>query len=412
MAITLTYTFVAGTRALASQVNSNFSTLSTRALDKTGDTMTGDLKFTDATYDIGKSGLTRPRDFFLSRNATIGGTLAVTGLTTLTGGATFAGHLIATDATYDIGASGATRFRDLFLSRNAVIGGTLNVTGVATFPATTIALRGVTYTLPSADGAASTVLQTNGSATLSWASVSTARYQTTQIGNYSVDFTNGASQTIFCNTNAFTVTLPTAVSQAGKTVRIIKIGSDANAITLATTSSQTIGVHATAVLKLYKQDDFIEVESDGANWKIAAEKVTIYARAYRSGQQGAVVTATPTKVQLNLETEDTPAAFDSATNYRFTVPRIGRYRVVGCVEIDGPNGTVIAAAIYFNGGEKAEVRFQPGTTSGERAIVTDTIRATAITDYFELYGEHNRGSDTAFNGGESTTWMTIEYVGN
>ena len=141
MAITLTYTFTSGTRALASQVNSNFSTLATGALDKTGDTMTGDLKFTDASYDIGKSGATRPRDIFASRNVVIGGTLAVTGTTTLTGAVV--SNLIFTDATYDIGASGATRPRDLFLSRNALIGGTLGVTGVVTltggqlaFPAT------------------------------------------------------------------------------------------------------------------------------------------------------------------------------------------------------------------------------------------------------------------------------------
>src|SRR3990167_148718 len=46
-------------------------------------TITSNLIFTDATYDIGASGATRPRDFFLSRNATIGGTLAVTGAATL-----------------------------------------------------------------------------------------------------------------------------------------------------------------------------------------------------------------------------------------------------------------------------------------------------------------------------------------
>jgi hypothetical protein len=48
--------------------------------------ITQDLLFTDNTYDIGKSGATRPRDLFQSRNAVIGGTLAVTGATTLTGG--------------------------------------------------------------------------------------------------------------------------------------------------------------------------------------------------------------------------------------------------------------------------------------------------------------------------------------
>lgn len=44
-------------------------------------------------------------------------------------------NLIFTDATYDIGASGATRPRDLYLSRNAVIGAALTVAGVAITPA-------------------------------------------------------------------------------------------------------------------------------------------------------------------------------------------------------------------------------------------------------------------------------------
>lgn len=57
-----------------------------------------DLKFTDALYDVGKSGATRPRDLFLSRNATVGGTLAVTGATTLTGAVSLVGAVTATAA--------------------------------------------------------------------------------------------------------------------------------------------------------------------------------------------------------------------------------------------------------------------------------------------------------------------------
>lgn len=48
-----------------------------------GAAITSDLIFTDATYDIGKSGATRPRDGFFSRNMVAGGTLAVTGAATL-----------------------------------------------------------------------------------------------------------------------------------------------------------------------------------------------------------------------------------------------------------------------------------------------------------------------------------------
>lgn len=45
-------------------------------------TLTSDLKFPDATHDIGKTGAARPRDGFFSRNFEIGGTLLVTGVTT------------------------------------------------------------------------------------------------------------------------------------------------------------------------------------------------------------------------------------------------------------------------------------------------------------------------------------------
>lgn len=91
MAISLTYTFSPGTRIRSAEVNSNFSTLATKALDKTGDTMTGHLLFTDNSYDIGASGATRPRDFYLARNAVIAGTLGVTGVATLTAQAVFNG---------------------------------------------------------------------------------------------------------------------------------------------------------------------------------------------------------------------------------------------------------------------------------------------------------------------------------
>jgi len=46
--------------------------------------VTQNLIFTDNTYDIGASGATRPRNYFGAGNMTIGGTLGVTGASTLT----------------------------------------------------------------------------------------------------------------------------------------------------------------------------------------------------------------------------------------------------------------------------------------------------------------------------------------
>jgi hypothetical protein len=90
--------------------------------------VTSNLRFTDNTYDIGASGATRPRDLFLSRNLTVGGTMTVSGginfngnvtvgdssADTLTVNSTITSNLIFTDNTYDIGASGATRPRSIY----------------------------------------------------------------------------------------------------------------------------------------------------------------------------------------------------------------------------------------------------------------------------------------------------------
>ena len=114
-------------------------------------TVNSNLLFTDATYDIGASGATRPRDMFLSRNLTVGGTLTLAGgvnlngnvtvgdssADTLTINSTITSNLIFTDNTYDIGASGATRPRNLFLAGNATIGGAQTLTGALTVDSTT-----------------------------------------------------------------------------------------------------------------------------------------------------------------------------------------------------------------------------------------------------------------------------------
>jgi len=114
-------------------------------------TVNSNLLFTDATYDIGATGATRPRDLFLSRNLTVGGTLTLAGgvnlngnvtvgdssADTLTINSTITSNLIFTDNTYDIGASGATRPRSLFLAGNITAAGNQTLTGALTVDSTT-----------------------------------------------------------------------------------------------------------------------------------------------------------------------------------------------------------------------------------------------------------------------------------
>lgn len=65
---------------------------------------------------------------------------------------------------------------------------------------------------------------------------------------------------------AFTATLPTAVNFTGQTYTIKKTDSSVNAVTVGTTSSQTIDGSTTAVIST--QYASITVVSDGANWSI------------------------------------------------------------------------------------------------------------------------------------------------
>ncbi len=61
-------------------------------------TLGGHLLFTDATFDIGASGATRPRDLYLSRDATVGRNLIVNGTVT-SGDGTVAGELKMSELT-------------------------------------------------------------------------------------------------------------------------------------------------------------------------------------------------------------------------------------------------------------------------------------------------------------------------
>jgi hypothetical protein len=77
-----------------------------------------------------------------------------------------------------------------------------------------------------------------------------------------------ADSTIFANAGAgaFTITLPSATAIAGRIYTIKKVDNGSNAVTIGTTSSQTIDSAATYVL--LAANKYITVQSDGTNWYI------------------------------------------------------------------------------------------------------------------------------------------------
>lgn len=87
----------------------------------------------------------------------------------------------------------------------------------------------------------------------------------------STDTLTSGDLTILYDTtsNNITATLPTAVGRAGQRYILKRISGGSNVVTIATTSSQTIDGATTR--KLGAQYQWIEVESDGANWVIVGQ---------------------------------------------------------------------------------------------------------------------------------------------
>jgi hypothetical protein len=139
-------------------------------------TILHDLTFTDATYDIGKSGATRPRDGFFSRNFAIGGTLGVTGHVTLEGvtstGATGTNLLVFGTSPTIVTPTIASFANATHNHTNAAGGGQLNITTASNAtgtPSSSTYLRGdntwssVSASGCAAAGSAGVVQASNGS---------------------------------------------------------------------------------------------------------------------------------------------------------------------------------------------------------------------------------------------------------
>ena len=126
--------------------------------------------------------------------------------------------------------------------------------------------------------------------------------------------------------------------------------------------------------------------------------------AYLSADQS-IANATVTKVNLNVESFDTDDAFDSSTNYRFTVPTggDGKYFFVGTItwvnltnEDEGQvrihkNGTFVQGSGYFQG--------QNGTVTYQSTQVLNLVAG----DYIELHGYQVSGGAISADGGEAYT---------
>jgi hypothetical protein len=153
--------------------------------------ITQDLLFTDDTYDIGKSGATRPRDGFFSRNTVVGGTMGVTGIATLTAqpilSSLTASQTVFTDGSKGLVSNAITGTGNVVMSASPTLTGTIGAaamtlstplpvasggTGVAAITANSLMLGAGTSDVTLLDpGANLNVLTSNGTV---WSSAAAA----------------------------------------------------------------------------------------------------------------------------------------------------------------------------------------------------------------------------------------------
>ena len=112
-----------------------------RMLFGSGTTITidADLLFTDATYDVGKSGATRPRDLFISRDATVGGDLTINGGDVI-GAAGTINLFNSAVTTLNIGGAATTLAIGAAASVTTWTGRSITLTGANTTNNTTLAI--------------------------------------------------------------------------------------------------------------------------------------------------------------------------------------------------------------------------------------------------------------------------------
>lgn len=135
--------------------------------------------------------------------------------------------------------------------------------------------------------------------------------------------------------------------------------------------------------------------------KIIADSITSGAIANtpafsvrRNGNQ-TVSDGSWTKIQFNHEILDSDDAFDSSTNYRFTVPsgKAGKYMLFVNVYVEnGGNNSTLRTAIYKNGSVEHISIFPDGVGIAHNSI-TSMVMDLSASNYIEFYVWQNRGGN-------------------
>jgi hypothetical protein len=143
-----------------------------------------------------------------------------------------------------------------------------------------------------------------------------------------------------------------------------------------------------------------------------APDYNVLCKVYRRGSNQSIPNNTETKVQLNAEIFDLGGDFDSTTNYRFTAPVTGYYRIDTMVS--WPSAVANAEyqhLLYINGGTYSELKYTGyPAAAGIYSQTSSTIFQLDSSDYLELFVKQQSGGADDLYQYEAFTSMTIMLV--
>lgn len=157
----------------------------------------------------------------------------------------------------------------------------------------------------------------------------------------SSDTPDTSDDLLLCSGASFTVTLPTAIGISGKVFEIMHQGTSATQIyTLATTSGQTVSGSASSAYKLAHTGDFVKVMSDGSNWIILDEQLSVIG----SVRGSTTTVGTSATDIINPTSEFDPYGCYNTGTGVWTAPIPGTYEFSAMVGNNGHVSTTFAAA--------------------------------------------------------------------
>lgn len=147
---------------------------------------------------------------------------------------------------------------------------------------------------------------------------------TVQTGSYSILASDDVVN--FNISSASNATLPSAaLLPSGKKITIKNINSSTASINVLTTSGQTVDGRASGSIFL-SPNDFMQLVSDGINWKsiVSQESINAY---YSTVSTQSLTNTTVTLINFDTKQFDSHSAVTTGASWKFTAPVTGTYEV-------------------------------------------------------------------------------------